>query len=342
MADPYFSSVVLLLPFEHAMMPLADHSAYGAHPAPGGDAKVTTGQSKYGERSLALDGSGDYLSGLLPVALRSGDFTIEFWLRPSNGGKGGSWPRLLQLGPNAANGGLWIVGTLDNPMKLLVQTYASGAYVTVAASANTVPNDAWSHLALCRQGTTYTLFLNGTVAASTTVAAGADLTATALRIGANDSGGEAFYGHLDELRITAGIARYSGAFTPAALDYPALAVSARLLDALAFHAPFPVPAPTLAGPYRVIEAGNDREFGGWYKIVGTVHEKGTPNQPVHRRVRLLRERDGHLVAETWSDPTTGAYRFERINGSYRYTVLAYDHTNAYRAVVADNLAPEPM
>ena len=118
--------------------------------------------------------------------------------------------------------------------------------------------------------------------------------------------------------------------------------SSYLVGRLAFHAPFPIPPPTVVGPYRVIDVGNNSEFGGGYRIVGTVHEKGTPNQPLHRRVRLLRERDGHLVAETWSDPVTGACAFERINGSYRYTVLAYDYTNAHRAVVADNLTPEPM
>ena len=36
------------------------------------------------------------------------------------------------------------------------------------------------------------------------------------------------------------------------------------------------------------------------------------------------------------------YVFDRIDPTLRYTVLSYDHTNAYRAVVADNLVPEPM
>jgi hypothetical protein len=88
-----------------------------------------------------------------------------------------------------------------------------------------------------------------------------------------------------------------------------------LIGVPAFHAPLPVPARTLAGSYRVLDAGSNSEFGGRHRIVGTVHEKGTPNQPLQRRGRPLRERDGHLVAETWSDPTTGSYQFERINGS---------------------------
>ena len=80
--------------------------------------------------------------------------------------------------------------------------------------------------------------------------------------------------------------------------------------------------------------------GGQGVITGTVKIKGTPDYAVSRRVRLYRDRDGMLVGETWSDPTTGAYSFDGLDRSQKYTVLALDHTGNFRAVPADNLTPE--
>ena len=84
-------------------------------------------------------------------------------------------------------------------------------------------------------------------------------------------------------------------------------------------------------------------FGGTGQVTGTVKEKMLPaNVPLHRRVCLLEEKTRLLVAETWSDATTGNYVFERIDQTRTYTVMAYDHTGLYRAVIADRLVPEML
>lgn len=62
--------------------------------------------------------------------------------------------------------------------------------------------------------------------------------------------------------------------------------------------------------------------------------------PVARRVILLVEPTLQQVAETWSDQATGAYRFDGLNPDARFTVVAFDHLHQWRAVLADNLAPE--
>lgn len=83
-------------------------------------------------------------------------------------------------------------------------------------------------------------------------------------------------------------------------------------------------------------------FGGAGKIVGTVKEKSTPtNVPLVRRVQLYSEVTRLLVGETWSD-SAGTYAFTGIDMLQKYTVISYDHTGIYRAVVADNLSPEMM
>ena len=87
----------------------------------------------------------------------------------------------------------------------------------------------------------------------------------------------------------------------------------------------------------------DRVFGGDGIITDLVEQKALPtNLPLSRRVRLYEQRSGKLVAETWSDAATGAYSFANLNRSLKYTVLAYDHTSTYRAVIADNLSPSLM
>ena len=82
----------------------------------------------------------------------------------------------------------------------------------------------------------------------------------------------------------------------------------------------------------------DSAYGGRGRIEGTVKEKGTPDVPVARQVWLIAEVTGTVIRETWSEPN-GSYTFDYIDHRYKYTVVAFDHTGNYRAVVADNLAP---
>jgi hypothetical protein len=85
----------------------------------------------------------------------------------------------------------------------------------------------------------------------------------------------------------------------------------------------------------------DMEHGGDGAIHGTVKVKGTPNNvpdtPVSRKVRLIRDVDALCIRETWSDPVTGAYTFAEIDRTVSYTVLSYDYTESFRAVVADRV-----
>lgn len=84
------------------------------------------------------------------------------------------------------------------------------------------------------------------------------------------------------------------------------------------------------------------DLGGQGRIAGTVKVDSTPDYPVWRRVRLFALRDGRLAREAWSDPTTGAYSFDYVSRDLKFTVISYDHTGQYNAVVADNLTAEAM
>ena len=77
------------------------------------------------------------------------------------------------------------------------------------------------------------------------------------------------------------------------------------------------------------------------RVYGTVQRKTDPaNTPLKRKVRLVRERDGLVVREVWSDAVTGGYDFRYIDELQTWTVIAYDHEHNFRAVIADGITPE--
>jgi len=85
---------------------------------------------------------------------------------------------------------------------------------------------------------------------------------------------------------------------------------------------------------------HDIYFGGFGQVVGTV--KNTPSAPVRRRVLLIEEATRTVIRETWSEAATGMYSFSQVAMNNTYTVVSYDHTQNFRAVVADRVVPEPM
>lgn len=96
--------------------------------------------------------------------------------------------------------------------------------------------------------------------------------------------------------------------------------------------------------YLGVESGSVKDYvtgvlgQGIGRVRATVKLKNTPaNTPLKRRVRLIRERDGLQVRETWSDPVTGIYDFPYIDELQAWTVVSYDYLHDKRAVIADNL-----
>ncbi len=113
--------------------------------------------------------------------------------------------------------------------------------------------------------------------------------------------------------------------------------AAELVTGQLSHALFAVPdhRTTFGGGFLLLRVG----WSGLGRIAGTVKIKGTPDEPVRRRVRLVRERDAVCLDEVWSHPVTGVYEFPGIDPRERYTVLAYDGPRVFRAAVQDNVQP---
>lgn len=120
----------------------------------------------------------------------------------------------------------------------------------------------------------------------------------------------------------------------AEISVPIVLLAVRLAPSAGAAAPY-------SGPKLLaVQKSRDYIHGGAGRIDGFVEEKGTPNTPLRRKVRLHRDVDGLMVRETWSDASTGAYTFTDINPAYTYTAIAYDYARNHRAEAADGLVPE--
>ena len=187
-----------------------------------GNVQISTVQKKYGTGSMLFDGNGDYLVSPSCTAYHlPGDFTIECWVYQNStaGTQGIIVKRKLDTTETGTWGILASAGTFSF-QKLQVTVVNTNFGTSVA--------NTWQHIAVCRQGSTIQMFLNGTQGASVTDST--DYTNTRnLIIGAWDRSGAGdvptqgwFNGYIDDLRITKGVARYTANFTPPPAALPLL------------------------------------------------------------------------------------------------------------------------
>ena len=190
----------------------ADSSNYPLTIQNRGNVTVDTNVSKFGGGSFYFDGTN---SILLPNTISNtdlvfpGDFTVEFWINQDSFtdgqiigrhyyGQGLNWTIFAKT-----NGGIYFI--------------AGGIPVVVLDTAQVFSLNQWHHVAIVDNGTTTTLYVDGVSQGSSSSAGelGYSNAEFNLSIGADQSGNyNHIHGHLDELRISKGIARYTGNFTP--------------------------------------------------------------------------------------------------------------------------------
>jgi len=173
-----------------------------------GNAQISTSVKKYGTGSLAFDGAGDYLVAPSNAIFNmgTGNFTIECWAYPQTQVE--SYPALFNLtGVNDLSVAYNHGDGTANSFSML-----TGATRTSASVTSSVNN--WYHIALVRNGTTVTLYIDGTSRATTTNSS--TLGGTTCTIGVYGAAfpTTAFKGYIDDIRITKGFARYTTTFTP--------------------------------------------------------------------------------------------------------------------------------
>jgi len=173
-----------------------------------GNAQLSTAQLKFGVSSALFDGTGDYLivsSNPLPS---TGNFTVEFWIRPT--ALAGIRPVWSNRDTNGTNRGvLYLSGT--------GLTWWNGD--TNLNHGITMSVNTWYHIACVLDGGTRRLFVNG--ADMVTINDGY-IAGDVFQIGRADYSGTAFSselpGYIDEFRVS-NTARYTANFTPSTTPF---------------------------------------------------------------------------------------------------------------------------
>lgn len=205
-SDPNFSNVELLLHMNGAnnSTTFTDSSSHALAADVFGNTKITTNQSKFGGASAVFDGTGDYIryANNGQWNLSNVNFTVELFVRPT------TLKLCTFIGLNGAD---WrIQGNANGTLSYVCTSGGSGFTTTATIAINT-----WYHLALEKNGATTTLYLDGVAVGSTTLNP-VNTNAGFLYVGTNGDATSTWScnAHIDEVRVTRGIARYGGAFTP--------------------------------------------------------------------------------------------------------------------------------
>ena len=183
-----------------------------------GDIHTHQGEKKFGNASLYFDGNGDYLT-LDPsddFKFLTADFTIDWWLYPTSFAANQNIMDLLVDGGAGARNDSFCVVLEATTGKLKI--FKSGGFSSATSGALTL--NAWNHVAIANISGTFKFFINGTLDATTTTIP--SVTSGGLVIGKNSDGASGYFvGHMEEIRVSKGIARWTANFTPPTAEYPA-------------------------------------------------------------------------------------------------------------------------
>jgi hypothetical protein len=230
--DAHFPKVEALLPFDgtNGATSTTDLSDRGNTVTFGGDAEISTAQSKFGGSSLSLDGNGDYVD--LPRAtnqLASQDFTIEFWFRINSGAGAGTIGLFGSYYTGGGGKGMLMLSSATYNQVYFQWMYGSGsgtdwAYLNQTQGTRTaLSNNTWYHVAVTRSGNTWRLFLNGTQEDSVTQSDQLTDSGSTTRLGnygPSATATDGLNGYIEDFRITRGVARYTSNFTAPTSAHP--------------------------------------------------------------------------------------------------------------------------
>jgi hypothetical protein len=199
---------------------ITDAAAKGVLETAGG-AGISTAQSKFGGSSIYLDGTGDYLTfpSSQGFAMGTGDFTFEGWVYATGSDAAdatGIFQQGTSLFPTSLTNSLAVA---IRPVSATIRwhTYAKN---TFQDSTATVSLNTWYHFAFVRNGTTTTLYIDGS-SVITVTSDNTDYTGTFLGVGSiYGTVNTNWEGYINDLRITKGYARYTANFTAPTAAFP--------------------------------------------------------------------------------------------------------------------------
>lgn len=199
---------LMLLHFNGSNASTTFTDEYGTPITANGNAKVSTGQSKFGGASGLFDGTGDYLSFTRTLNLsKSTGFTIDCWVyitgNTTADGNGNRTAAIYTLGSGSNFMSFMIDGDgTTTGTGLYIEGRTSGTLYGVAVTVS-ISQSAWHHVEVDVSSSATRFFMDGTlysaaaigqsIAVSAENYIGKSLTTTYER---------GFLGYIDELRIT--------------------------------------------------------------------------------------------------------------------------------------------
>jgi len=177
-----------------------------------GTARISTSVVKYNSSSIYFGTKTDYLSirSTPLTATLPGDFTIECWVYPTDTSLTSTWG-IIDARASGATAAAWLIG---------LGAYSAGWLMTIFNGTTyngttRIQANEWTHCAWVRVGSTLTFYVNGVAGGTATIAGAITGGTTTVYIGTKDNGlaGYGTVGYIDDLRMTNGYARYTGAFT---------------------------------------------------------------------------------------------------------------------------------
>jgi hypothetical protein len=187
-----------------------------------GNTKVSTTQVKYGSSAMYFDGSnsGLWLADAPHLNFYSNNFTVECWFNAS---------------ASVASGGLFGKRNASTEYTQCEMQYSAtnilSFYATTASGSwplqlntPTLTLGTWYHIAVVRNGNTFTMYLNGTSVATGTLSGSLLYNSGPFIVGGTSqnysAGGSPWNGYIDDFRITNGVARYTSNFTVPSSAFP--------------------------------------------------------------------------------------------------------------------------
>lgn len=183
----------------------------------------STEQSNLYGASAKFDGVDDYIeTSDSPAWYFNGDFTVEGWVYFTES-VGSSAETIISQWEGTITSGVernfLILRETDGTIRGLVCRSNTVAYQI--SSNSSLITDRWYHIAMVLDGTTLSLYVNGVLQESKTVAGNANNSGLKLMIGARDDGSGGGTNliqditYIQDVRIYKGVAKYTADFIPA-------------------------------------------------------------------------------------------------------------------------------
>ena len=224
--DPYFNNVSLLLHGDgtNGSTTFVDSSPSLKTITAAGNAQISTSQSKFGGASIRFTAdSTDHLSTPASSSLQitsAEDFTVEAWIYLL-----GNRTYNYFVSKGGASTREWAFAAGPTNLVFYWSTNGGSSGDSAVSRAATLPLNTWMHVAAVKSGSTIKLFKDGQQQ-------GSDGAFTSIYSGNGtfwvgrfvDFGAisHSLNGHIDDLRITKGVARYTANFTPPTAAFPDL------------------------------------------------------------------------------------------------------------------------